>query len=158
MLTLIRRADKQDYAAVERLMQQVQNLHVSLRPDIYQEAVPVVGRAYYEQSLANGVWWVAETNGTVSGILEIYRRKYSAPVQTARETLYIASIVVDEPLRSKGIGRMLLQKAEELCEEAHLDGIELQVNVRNTAALKLYESYGFRPESINMELKKEEHR
>ena len=30
--------------------------------------------------------------------------------------------------------------------------LELQVNARNEAAIKMYEDYGFRPKSINMEL------
>ncbi|MBR2989866.1 MAG: GNAT family N-acetyltransferase [Solobacterium sp.] len=158
MKTIIRRAEQQDYEAVERIMKQVQHLHVCLRPDLYRDADTVVSREYYEQSAGSGVWWVAETDGTVSGVVEIYRRKYSAPVQTARETIYIASIAVDEPLRSQGIGHMLLQKVKDLRDEAGLDGIELQVNVRNASAMKLYESFGFTPESINMELLKEEHR
>ncbi|MBE6118332.1 MAG: GNAT family N-acetyltransferase [Erysipelotrichaceae bacterium] len=156
MHTVIRRAERQDYGAVERIMQQLQNLHVSLRPDIYRKADPVVGKAYFEQSADSGVWWVAETDGTVSGVMEIYRRKYDASVQTPRRTLFIASIAVEESLRSHGIGHALLKKAEELRDEAGMDGIELQVNARNAAARRLYESYGFRPESINMELIKED--
>ena len=47
-------------------------------------------------------------------------------------------------------------KAAELRDEAKMDSIELQVSAMNTAAVHMYESFGFTPESINMELRKEE--
>ncbi len=34
----------------------------------------------------------------------------------------------------------------------HLDGLELQVNARNTAARKMYEKLGFTEKSVNLEL------
>lgn len=37
-------------------------------------------------------------------------------------------------------------------KQEHLDGLELQVNSRNTAARKMYEKLGFTEKSINLEL------
>ncbi len=152
----VRKAVPGDYEAVERIMKQVQMLHVHLRPDIYTPADPVVDPESYEQQLDRGVWWIAETDGIPAGVMEIYLRHYKAPVHTERKTLYIAAVAVDEALRTQGIGHALLEKARELCTEARLDGVELQVSVRNTSALRMYESFGFVPESINMELLREE--
>ena len=40
----------------------------------------------------------------------------------------------------------------EIKAEKNLDGIELQVNARNSAAYEMYRKYGFTQKSINMEL------
>lgn len=61
-------------------------------------------------------------------------------------------MAVDESYRGKGIGHQLFDFVKVLVEKKHLDGIELQVNARNTLAKKMYESYGFTEKSINMEL------
>ena len=41
---------------------------------------------------------------------------------------------------------------KNLKKEKNLDGIELQVNARNSAAYEMYKKYGFTEKSINMEL------
>ena len=156
MNILVRKAEMHDYDDVERIMKQVHRLHVSLRPDIYRDADPVISPVSYSQRLENSVWWVAECDHTVRGFMELYRRRYTSNAQMPRETLFIATIAVDEPYRSQGIGHALLEKAAELRDAANMDSIELQVSARNTAALHMYESFGFTPESINMELRKEE--
>ena len=43
-------------------------------------------------------------------------------------------------------------KSVEIKEAKKLDGIELQVNARNTMAYEMYKKYGFTEKSINMEL------
>ena len=43
-------------------------------------------------------------------------------------------------------------KLKEIKEAKKLDGIELQVNARNTMAYEMYKKYGFTEKSINMEL------
>ena len=152
----VRRAESRDYNDIERIMKQAHQIHVSLRPDIYRSADPVLSPQDYELRLDSGVWWAAECDGTIRGFMEIYRRHYSSHAQMPRDTLFIATIAVDEPYRSQGIGHALLQKAKELRDAAGMASIELQVNALNTAAMHMYESFGFVPESINMELRKEE--
>lgn len=45
-----------------------------------------------------------------------------------------------------------IERFTEIREENNYDGIELQVNARNTAARRMYEGCGFTEKSINMEL------
>lgn len=52
----------------------------------------------------------------------------------------------------KGIGTGMFEYLKKVAKERQCDGIELQVNARNTAAKKMYEKCGFTEKSINMEL------
>lgn len=61
-------------------------------------------------------------------------------------------MVVDREYRGKGIGHLFFDKLKEIKEAKKLDGIELQVNARNTMAYEMYKKYGFTEKSINMEL------
>lgn len=53
-MVTIRLAMEQDYDAVERIMKQVQNMHVGWRPDIYIDADPVLPHDMYLAHLAEG--------------------------------------------------------------------------------------------------------
>ena len=71
-----------------------------------------------------------------------------------RKVMFIDSMAVDEKYRGKGIGRELFAFVRNICDEQNYDGLELQVNAKNTAAKRMYEKYGFTEKSINMELLK----
>ena len=55
----------------------------------------------------------------------------------------ITAIVVTETMRGKGIGKLLVEKAEALAQEAKCNVIELTTNVKRVEAHKFYESLGF---------------
>ena len=147
---LIRFAAIHDYETVSRLVQQVQTLHIELRPDIYKSCDPVLAEEEFLHDLRTSL--VAETDGTVVGFLSYTVRHIETPFQVTRDVLYIDTLVVEEAARGQGIGRALLDRLRRIAAEGAYDGIELQVNARNLQAKKLYEAYGFTEKSINMEL------
>jgi GNAT superfamily N-acetyltransferase len=55
----------------------------------------------------------------------------------------ITALVVTESERGKGIGRLLVQKAEELALESNCKRLELTTSIHRTDAHKFYESLGF---------------
>ena len=59
----------------------------------------------------------------------------------------ITALVVTESERGKGIGKLLVAKAEELARESNCKRIELTSNNRRTEAHKFYESQGFEANS-----------
>ena len=63
---------------------------------------------------------------------------------------YIYDIFVKEESRGKGIGRILLEKAESYCREKGYSRILLMVSVSNQAALRLYHELGFKAEQTYM--------
>lgn len=56
----------------------------------------------------------------------------------------ITNIVVRKDIRKKGIGTMLLEKLIEMSKDLKKDSISLEVNEKNCAAIKLYESLDFK--------------
>ena len=148
----VRKACAQDYDACESIMQQVQQLHVGMRPDIYRPVEVAYPREEFDENVARGMLYVAETADGVCGILQMLLRRVRSPHQCERSVLFIETMAVDEAHRGQGIGHRLIDRAKALQSEMGLDGLELQVNARNLRALKMYEDCGFTFKSINMEL------
>ena len=148
----VRQAETADYKAVINIMSQVQDMHVSWRPDVYKPNERMFSEETFEDIIKNGTFYVAECDGVVAGILEINFRRMESPAHVTRDILHIHTIAVDENYRRKGIGRRLLDFAKEIKTEKGCDVIDLQVNSLNTAAYEAYKKYGFTEKSVNMEL------
>lgn len=148
----IRNAAIDDYQSVDAIMQQVQQMHIDWRPDIYKYSETVLPIEIYEQALRDQTFFVAEFEHQIVGILLIQYRHIESSNQVTRNIIYIDSMAVDEQYRGKGIGHTLFEFLKELKTQKGYDGIELQVNAKNKAAYKMYTDYGFTEKSINMEL------
>ena len=100
-----------------------------------------------------GSWYIAETDGIVVGVLEVFKRHVEGPAQVTKDVLFVSTMAVDEAYRGKGIGHQFFDKVKQLKAEKGCDTIELQVNAKNKMAYEMYRNYGFTEKSINMELK-----
>ena len=153
MEVIVRLPRLQDYERVSQIMDQVQQLHVEWRPDIYKPASPLITMDLFEAILKDGNWYVAEADGVVVGILELMKRHVESPAQVTKDVLFISTMAIDEKYRGKGIGHLFFEKVKQLKQEKGYDTIELQVNAKNRLAYEMYRKYGFTEKSINMELK-----
>ena len=63
---------------------------------------------------------------------------------SAADELYIEMIAVSPEARGKGVGRALMQEAEQRCRKLGKNRLTLQVVDTNPRAKKLYEEMGFR--------------
>ena len=63
---------------------------------------------------------------------------------------YLLGLFVEESLRRKGLGRDLVRSAEEWCRSKGLLSMSLNVGSVNSNALALYESMGYKSQSIVM--------
>jgi len=63
---------------------------------------------------------------------------------------YVYDVFVKEEFRGKGIGRILLDKAESYCREKCYSRILLMVSVSNEVAIRLYDKMGFKAEQTYM--------
>ena len=153
MEVIVRLPRLQDYERVSKIMDQVQQLHVEWRPDVYKPASPLITMDMFEAILKDGNWYVAEADGVVVGILELMKRHVESPAQVMKDVLFISTMAVDEKYRGKGIGHLFFEKVKRLKQEKGYDTIELQVNAKNRLAYEMYRKYGFTEKSINMELK-----
>ena len=153
MEVIVRLPRLQDYERVSQIMDQVQQLHVEWRPDVYKPASPLITMDMFEAILKDGNWYVAEADGVVVGILELMIRHVESPAQVTKDVLFISTMAIDEKYRGKGIGHLFFEKVKQLKQEKGYDTIELQVNAKNRLAYEMYRKYGFTEKSINMELK-----
>lgn len=149
---IIRYAKKEDYAEVEKIMKQVQGLHVEWRPDIYKKCDTVLPEEMFYEAVKQETFLVAELQGQIVGLLAYMHRHIETCNQVTRDVLFIDSMAVDENFRGQGIGHQLFDYVKVIAKEKNFDGIELQVNARNARAKKMYEDYGFTDKSINMEI------
>ena len=152
MNCVIRNANTNDFEAVARIMNQVQQMHVEWRPDVYKPNENLIPRDIFEKIVAGDTFYVAEADGLVVGILEVVYRHIETPSHVTRDIIFIDSMAVDEAYRGMGIGHLFFDKIKEIKAEKKLDGIELQVNAKNKAADEMYLKCGFTEKSINMEL------
>ena len=153
MEVIVRLPRLQDYERVSKIMDQVQQLHVEWRPDVYKPASPLITMDMFEAILKDENWYVAEADGVVGGVLELMKRHVESPAQVMKDVLFISTMAVDEKYRGKGIGHLFFEKVKRLKQEKGYDTIELQVNAKNRLAYEMYRKYGFTEKSINMELK-----
>ena len=148
----IRLAKKADYESVKRIMSQVQVMHAEWRPDIYKHNENLIPQDVFEKILENNTFYVAESDSSVIGVLEIAYRHVESPSHVTRDVIFVDTMAIDENYRGMGIGHKMFDFIKELKQEKNLDGVELQVNARNSAAYEMYKRYGFTEKSINMEL------
>ena len=75
----IRNAEKTDYKAVSRIMNQVQEMHVTWRPDIYRSNENLISEDIFDLMVSGGNLFVADVGGIVAGVLEVVYKHIESP-------------------------------------------------------------------------------
>lgn len=152
---MIREMNLNDYEDVRILVKQIHELHLSNRPDIYNdgESFP---KEYFEKVLndANNLNYVYIENKKIVGALcTTLQHTNPLPIIKLRTFYFIENIVVDKNHRRKGIAKKLFHYLTLKAKENNIDSIELNVWSFNTEAIKFYESMGMNIKNIRMEIK-----
>lgn len=74
----------------------------------------------------------------------------SGDMMTGLSFGFIYDMFVEEKSRGKGIGKLLLEKAENHCRRKGYSRIALMVSATNDSAIRLYTGTGFKPEQMYM--------
>lgn len=130
----IRRAEKKD---CESMMQLIKELAVYEKAP---EEVTVDFNHFVESGFGkNPVWWafVAEVDGNVVGFA-LYYIRYST---WKGQRLYLEDILVNEPFRSKGIGKLLFEHLIKEAKKKEFSGMVWQVLNWNESAINFYKKY-----------------
>src|SRR5713226_6382706 len=122
----IREYRPEDQERIKQCIIELQDFERSLEPDCV-EGITIVTRYFHDLLDAcrekNGRIFVAEVNGEVVGFVSVrIETDWDTYLSSITEHGYISDIVLLPAYRSQGIGRALLQKAEEY---ARAQGIEL---------------------------------
>ncbi len=127
----IRRALREDAAAIARLSgqlgypatsEQIRSRFAVLEPD------PKVAIL------------VAELAGAVVGWVQLLDQQ----ILETGSRVEVAALVVDETVRGSGIGRRLMERAEEWARERGYNTVQLRSNVTRAAAHAFYERLGYK--------------
>src|SRR5919108_2158590 len=95
---------------------------------------------------ADGRVFVAEYDGAVVGFVGVLaREQFTALDEPPGTYALITDLVVLERYRNRGIGRRLLERAEEYARVAGASELRIGVLMQNAAARRLYLDDGFVP-------------
>lgn len=130
----IRKAEKKDCNAMMELIKELA---------VYEKApeeVTVDFDHFVESGFAEKpVWWafVAEVENKIAGFA-LYYIRYST---WKGQRMYLEDIIVNEPYRGKGIGKLLFNKLIEEAKEKKLPAIVWQVLEWNEPAINFYKKF-----------------
>jgi ribosomal protein S18 acetylase RimI-like enzyme len=82
----------------------------------------------------------ADGDGPAAGVVQM---RFRHTVWTGAEDCWIEDVFVDETARGGGLGRALVEAALDRARERGCVRVDLDTEVDNTPAVKLYESLGF---------------
>jgi ribosomal protein S18 acetylase RimI-like enzyme len=99
-----------------------------------------------QQSTRDSTIFVAEDeNGLLTGFIHL---QTETDYFNNRKYGYISDLAVDKAFEGKGVGRALLETAEEWTRQKGYQLLALYVFAGNTHARQVYERYGFKQEVI----------
>ncbi len=81
-----------------------------------------------------GLFYVAEENGEIKGYILLH---------LFEEGVHIINIAVKKEDRGRGIGSLMLKKAEQVAGEKGIPLLVLEVRENNIPAISLYKKHGF---------------
>jgi len=131
---IIRNARKEDCKAMMQLIHELAEYEKA--PD----EVTVTFDHFVESGFGEKpVWWafVAEVDESVVGFA-LYYIRYST---WKGQRLYLEDILVNEPFRGKGIGKLLFDRLLKEVEEKKFSGMVWQVLDWNEPAINFYKKY-----------------
>lgn len=113
---------------------------------------PMVETMRYREKILKGFWtWIQQTDSRVFiaendqgepvGYLVLYPS--SREELTGMLQAWVMDLAVLQEYRRQGIGRILMETAEQFCRENGIDYLGLAVSSHNLQALHLYEELGF---------------
>lgn len=151
----IRRAKVSDYDGVMKLLTQVNNLHVEMRPDIFvANAVKYDEKRFAEMVKDDDapIFVAVDDTDKVLGHLFCIVRDYKKmPVFKDFKSFFIDDLCVDESTRGMGIGKALYEFALDYARKLGCYDVTLNVWDGNKSARAFYEKMGMFEKERQME-------
>lgn len=141
---IIRKLTLLDYAAADRLMQHLHDMHVEARPDLYVAVEHPYSLEEYEEKVTSEKYisLAAEEEGKVVGICFVELRDRSLMVEMP--VAMMNALCVDEAHQRKGIATKLFEEAAKLAKNAGAKRLDLMLWGFNDTAGAFYEKLGMK--------------
>lgn len=147
----VRPATEEDLEALVALMRELAEYHAALHPAFEpHEEWEEVWREYIQSQLEGEeqIVLVAEWEGKPVGFANASIIVRPAFKEGRRGSIH--NLVVSEPFRRRGIGRLLTEALYEWFRERSVRLVELEVAVQNTLGRRFWEELGFEPLMLQM--------
>ncbi|OAJ56819.1 GCN5 family acetyltransferase [Paraburkholderia ginsengiterrae] len=149
-----RRATLDDTLKVCELGQILNSVHHQARPDIYVDATTEFERdkSHWEPFLQadDRATFLAEQDGTAVGFIAVQVVNPISPLLQPLVVGRICSIAVADGLRGHGVGKALMNLAEDWAREKGATDIRLAVWAFNEHAVDLYTELGYEVRAFEM--------
>jgi len=143
----------EDRTAINELAQQVHNMHVHWRPDIYEPSEELWSQQRFHDAVAQRLLFSAKIDDLIVGYVLLNVRNYDMTGHVKRNVLIVDEICVDEKLRNRGIGTEMMMEIRAIARAFGCTDLQLGVYPQNNGALAFYQKCGFRIRSIDMQMK-----
>ena len=140
-------AETRDIELLTQLNREVQELHVSLHPDLFRPFDRETVSRFFESVMAKDTWhhWVAYDGNLAVGFVQVEtRRLANHPFRRDCTILYLHQICVKTTHRTRGVARVLLNCVRSHAKEKGIVRIELDVWLKNEPAIRSFDRLGFR--------------
>lgn len=140
-----------DYEAADRMMRELNGLHVRERPDCYGETEHPYSREDFEKIVESGlcISIAAEEDGELTGICFAAVRQQEAGPEGV--TAYLEALYVSGEARRRGVASRLFCEAERRAKRLGAERLDLMVWEFNRPALDFYESMGMKVQRYILE-------
>lgn len=154
---IIRKATIKDFDGMNRVFQQVDDLHSEAVPHIFKTTTkPSRSDEYLTSIIDNDMMslLVAEVDGKIVGVAKAdILESPDIPLFVNRRWMDINTIVVDDQYRGKGVGKRLLDTLYAWARSEDVHEVELTVFAFNEAAIEFYKKNGYVNKSYKMSTK-----
>ena len=142
----IRKAKNEDIEQIITIIKEIAEIHVKNRPDIFKKKDKSIIRNWIENVIQNEnevILVASNKNDTIYGVLIYQIKEIKEHINLIdKKKLWIDELGVFERYRGQGIGKKLLQEAEQIARELECDSIELNCWDFNKEAIEFYEKNG----------------
>ncbi len=150
MLELARSTDR---AEVNLLAQQVHEMHIAWRPDLYCASEELMEEAYFLEAIRHRCLYVARLHGALVGYVLLRIQNFGGPGNVPHKVMLLEQFCVAEACRGQGIGTAMMEDVWALSRAFGCDTMQLSVYPQNDAAVSFYQKCGFQIRNINMQRK-----
>lgn len=144
----LRPAVPEDRTRIVDLYLALRDHHRALQPANPRYSVP---RAGWEQTIDRAIVndevrvIVAEEDGVIAGFM-----KLAFVEKPWGKSCEVETLVIDDPHRSLGLGRRLMDEAERIARDSGAAGVRVDVLFENESAREFYERLGYTRTSIRL--------
>jgi ribosomal protein S18 acetylase RimI-like enzyme len=153
-MPLIREYRPEDRRQVEECFVELQEFERRIEPRRVEGKVVVEKylRFMFDKcAQTEGTVFVLEDDERVVGFVSVWAKlKVNGLVNEEAETAYVSDLVVTAAYRGRGLGKALLQRAEDYAVARGATRLNIGVLAENTAARKLYNDFGFRENNVEL--------